>query len=269
MMRGAFNINSTSVAACKAMLASTHDAEALINQLNKAAGSTSLQPLGAAADGKVRINRFRLPVSGAADDTAVDPRDAYWLGPREMSDADLQRLAEEIVRQVRLRGPFLSLAEFVNRRLGSGELALRGALQNAIDEANLNEQLAVNANAGFEIPAAAVANYKYANPEAGTGPSYRGAPGFLSQSDLLDVLGNAATARSDTFTIRAYGEALDASGRILASATCEAVVQRVPEWLDPADPVERHPDELDSEENRNFGRRFGIVSFRWLVHNEP
>lgn len=267
MMRGAFNINSTSVAAWKAQLASIHDPEALVNQLDKQAGTTRLRPLGPVGDGKARVSRFRLPASGPAGAT-IDPRDAYWLGPRELSDADLQRLAEEIVRQVRLRGPFLSLAEFVNRQLGRGELALRGALQHAIDAAGLNEQPAVNANAGFEIPAAAVADYRYANPEAGTGPSYRGAPGFLSQADLLDVLGNAATARSDTFTIRGYGEALDASGRILASATCEAVVQRVPEWLDPADPVERHPDELASVENRNFGRRIEIVAFRWLLPRE-
>lgn len=267
MMRGAFNINSTSVAAWKAMLASTHDARALVNQLDKAAGVSTLRPLGAAPDDVARVSRFRLPASRPADAIA-DPRDAYWLGPRELSDAELQRLAEEIVRQVRLRGPFLSLAEFVNRRLGSGELALRGALQHAIDEADLNQRAAVNANAGFEIPAAAVEDYKYANPEAGTGSSYRGAPGFLSQSDLLDILGNAATARSDTFTIRAYGEASDPAGRVLARAICEAVVQRVPEWLDPADPVERHPDELDREENRKFGRRIEIIAFRWLHPRE-
>jgi len=113
-----------------------------------------------------------------------------------------------------------------------------------------------------------VATYKYANAAAGTGPSYQGAPGFLTQADLLNVLGNAATARSDTFTIRGYGEARDASNRVIASATCEAVVQRIPEYIDPADPAETVPASLQSEANKSFGRRFQIISLRWLNPHE-
>jgi len=194
--------------------------------------------------------------------------DGYWLGPREYSDAQLQNLAENIVNQVRLRGPFLSMAELVNRRLGTGETAQRGALQQAIDDSNLNSALAGAANAGFEIQAAAVTNYMYANAEAGTGSSYQGAPGYLTQADLLNVLGNAATARSDTFTIRGYGEARDASGQVTASATCEAVVQRLPDWYDPADAAETAPAYLTSESNKTLGRRFRLVAFRWLNADE-
>ena len=160
------------------------------------------------------------------------------------------------------------MAEFVNRRLGDDETAQRGALQQAIDNAELNESLAATSNAGFQIPPGAVATYKYANPDAGTGSSYQGAPGYLSQADLLTVLGNAATPRSDTFTIRAYGEARDAGGKPVARATCEAVVQRVPEYVDPADRAEVRPAELSSESNKRFGRRFNIVSFRWLAPAE-
>jgi hypothetical protein len=160
------------------------------------------------------------------------------------------------------------MAEFVNRRLGSGDMAQRGALQQAIDDSNLNKGHAVAANAGFEIPAAAVANYKYANAPAGAGSSYQGAPGYLSQADILNVLGNAATPRSDTFTVRGYGEARDANGKVLARATCEAVVQRFPDWLDPADKVETLPVSLASESNKTFGRRFLITTLRWLSPNE-
>ena len=85
---------------------------------------------------------------------------------------------------------------------------------------------------------------------------------------MLTVLGNAATPRSDTFTIRAYGEARDAGGKPVARATCEAVVQRVPEYVDPADRAEVRPAELSSESNKRFGRRFNIVSFRWLAPAE-
>jgi hypothetical protein len=269
MMQGAFNINSTSVPAWKAMLASIHDAQALYNQLIKTGASptSALTALTTTAEGKARISRFRLPVAISAA-AGGDMRDGYWLGPREYSDAQLQTLAENIVKQVRLRGPFLSMAEFVNRRLGSGVTAQRGALQQAIDDSNLNQKLATAANAGYEIASFAVGTYKYANAAAGAGSSYQGAPGYLSQADLLNVLGNAATARSDTFTIRGYGEAHDADGQITASAVCEALVQRLPDWVDPADQAETAPANLVSGANKTAGRRFRVIAFRWLVPDE-
>jgi hypothetical protein len=268
LMKGSFNINSTSVLAWKAMLASIHDSQALVNQLNKSAGSSSLTILTATAGNEARISRFRLPVAVSAADGA-DPKDAYWLGPREFSDAELQTLAENIVKQVRLRGPFLSLAEFVNRRLGANDASTqRGPLQQAIDESNLNPALATAAGAGFEISASAVTTYNYINATAGVGPSYQGAPGFLTQADLLNLLGNAAAPRSDTFTIRGYGEAHDATGKITASATCEAVVQRLPDWVDPADQAETAPASLASLSNKTLGRRFRLLAFRWLSPDE-
>ncbi len=267
LMKGAFNINSTSVAAWKAMLASVHNSQALYHAIDKNRSNSALTGLPATAEGEARISRFRLPAAISAVDGG-NARDSYWLGPREYSDAQLQTLAENIVKQVRLRGPFLSLAEFVNRRLGTGETAQRGALQQAIDDSNLNQELASAAGAGIEIPASAVSRYKYANPAAGAGPSYQGAPGYLTQADLLNVLGNAATARSDTFVIRGYGESVDASGRITATAVCEAVVQRLPDWYDPADKAEVAPADLTSETNKSLGRRFRLIGFRWLADSQ-
>lgn len=113
-----------------------------------------------------------------------------------------------------------------------------------------------------------MANYNFTDSEAGTGASYQGATGFLTQADILSVLGNTATARSDTFTVRAYGESRNSAGQVLASTFCEAVVQRFPEWLDRADRVEDKPSELQSPVNQRFGRRFRVVSFRWLSENE-
>ena len=267
LMKGAFNINSTSVPAWKAMLASVHDSQALYHAIDKNSSNSALMDLPATAEREARISRFRLPAALSAADGG-ESRDGYWLGPREYSDAQLQTLAENIVKQVRLRGPFLSLAEFVNRRLGTGEAAQRGALQQAIDDSNLNQTLATAAGAGIEIPASAVSSYKYANPAAGAGPSYQGAPGFLTQADLLNVLGNAATARSDTFVIRAYGESGDSSGGTTTTAVCEAVVQRLPDWLDPADKAEVAPANLTSDTNKSLGRRFRVVGFRWLADGE-
>lgn len=271
IMEGAFNINSTSVPAWKAMLASIHDQDALFNQLNKAGNSAALSALPVPSAGKkTRISRFRLPASQSVADGG-DPKDAFWLGTREYSDAELLTLATHIVQQVRARGPFLSMAEFVNRRLGSDgdDKAQRGALQQAIDDSNLNAALATTADAGFDIPSAKVSTYKYKNAAAGAGSSYQGAPGFLTQADLLNVLGNAATPRSDTFTIRGYGESRDKTGNIIvAQAFCEAVVQRNPEWLDPADAAATPMATLASTANRTFGRRFLITSLRWLGPNE-
>lgn len=266
LMVGAFNVNSTSVAAWQAMLTSVHDSQALFNQLNKSASSSKLTALPAPRTDHARISRFRLP---AADSSPTgDPKDNYWLGAREYSATEVEKLAEHIVKQIRERGPFLSMAEFVNRRLGSDQTAQCGALQQAIDDSMLNQAPAIAANAGFEIPVAAVGTYKYANVAAGAGPSYQGAPGFLTQADLLNVLGNAATPRSDTFTIRGYGEARDAANQVLATATCEAVVQRVPDYLDPGDQVQVAPAALTSPINKTFGRRFLITSFRWLNPDE-
>lgn len=274
MMDGAFNINSTSPEAWKAMLASVHDPDSLyLDAMASAAGFTRLPPT---PDDMNRISRTRLP-SGISAKGGGDPQQAYWLGAREYSDAELGVLAGKIVEQVQLRGPFLSMSEFVNRRLGpeSDTLAQKGALQAAIDATDLNKPLALTAGAGYEIqvsqfspkPGSTYDSYKYANKTAGSGPSYQGAPGYLTQADLLKVLGNAATPRSDTFTIRAYGEAKNKAGSITATAFCEAVVQRVPEYVDPANAPDALPAAL-TVTNKEFGRRFEIVLFRWLNSNE-
>ncbi len=272
LMKGAFNINSTSVPAWKAMLGSIRDSQALFTSLNKTKGTTALDDLKPVNSGESRISRFRLPVSNS-EEYGGEPKDGYWMGPREYSEAELQTLAEKIVEQVRTRGPFLSLSEFVNRRLGpaNDEMSQRGALQQAIDNSKLNEELAegmAGANAGYQIPQSAVADYKYSNPQAGAGASYQGAPAYLSQADILGVLGNAATARSDTFTIRAYGEAKDAGNNVIATATCEVIVQRQPDLVDPVDAATVATAELTSPANVAFGRRFQVISFRWLGQSE-
>ena len=73
--------------------------------------------------------------------------------------------------------------------------------------------------------------------------------------------------RGDTFIVRACGQALDHDGKIEAKVYAEAVVQRVPDYLDQANPPTAALDVLN-EANRRFGRRFEIVSFRWLTPNE-
>ena len=268
-VEGAFNINSISVDAWKAMLSSVVAPDAMINRLQLNAGTLTsrLTELPNPGTGTTRISRFRVPNSQSFSGGLGD-KENYFTGPREYSEQEIDQLANRIVEQIRQRGPFLSLAEFVNRQLGSSSLAKEGALQAAIDASGLNTDIANDAEAGDLISQADVANYNFTDSEAGTGASYQGATGFLTQADILSVLGNTATARSDTFTVRAYGESRNSAGQVLVSTFCEAVVQRFPEWLDRADRVEDKPSELQSPVNQRFGRRFRVVSFRWLSENE-
>ncbi|RYD24301.1 MAG: hypothetical protein EOP88_00640 [Verrucomicrobiaceae bacterium] len=259
MMKGAFNINSTSKAAWKSMLASLHPTKAKKFIANAGAAGAKIEDLKAAGEKAVRYSRFSMP-NNDAPETGSDKQKVFQ-GPRDITDAELDLLAAEIVKQVKKRGPFLSMGEFVNRQLGSTGLAQKGALQSAIDATSINGDTSVLSSTGYTLPAASA---KYPNPEAMEGRSDQGAAGYLTQADLLAVLGNAATARSDTFTVRAYGDARDASGKIVAKAWCEAVVQRVPDYLSPEDSSHILPANLKSQANKTFGRKFLMTSFRWL-----
>lgn len=267
MLQGAFNVNSTSVEAWKAMLSSMSGEQGSVLSVPEKPAAESprmeLESLKAADDAKgARFSRFRLPNQQPGE---ASPEN-YWKASRDLSGEELERLAAEIVREVRERGPFLSMSDFVNRQPGgSDNETLKGAIQAAIDRAGLNDNASIG---GFDITESDVAGQELANPAAAVGPSAQGAPGYLMQADVLAVLGNAATVRSDTFVIRAYGDARDAADNITARAWCEAVVQRFPEYVDSRDEAHVAPNNLQSAANRTFGRRFEILSFRWLSSNE-
>ena len=118
---------------------------------------------------------------------------------------------------------------------------------------------------------------EYPNPKAATGSRYAGIPGYVMQSDLLQGIGGSLSVRGDTFLIRAYGESLTPDGKVAAATWCEAVVQRMPEYVDPSDAADKKMRiagelpgaSLDLEAlNQTFGRRFNVVSFRWLNKDE-
>ena len=98
--------------------------------------------------------------------------------------------------------------------------------------------------------------------------STEGIAGDIRQADLLRPLASRLTARSDTFRIRSYGEVrtMDGSG-IAGRAICEAVVQRLPEYVNAADnePWDEISDAAGLDPiNQQFGRRFKIVQIRWI-----
>jgi hypothetical protein len=63
------------------------------------------------------------------------------------------------------------------------------------------------------------------------------------------------------------GQARDAAGKVIATAYCEAIVQRTANFVDPANPAHTPTASLNTT-NQTFGRKFQIVSFRWLSPDE-
>jgi hypothetical protein len=237
---GAFNINSTSRKAWIATLSGMRDAEFDVNG-------------GSAPTGKTAFPRFRYPMGSDSN---------RFNGFRSLSDNEIASLADKIILEVRNRGPFLSLGEFVNRRVDNSTMALKGALQAAIDATGINTGSLFDK---FEISLyPPISSNNVTTPNTGVG-----VPGYLTQADVLQSLAPIITPRSDTFTIRAYGEAKDKNGKVLATARCEAVVQRMPEYCDEATPPDAiSADVATNPTNNLFGRKFAIVSFRYLSDSE-
>lgn len=342
---GALNVNSTSVEAWKALLTAFR---------GLSLGATPDTP-------NVPVSRTLDPVQGSiqftnATQNAVDigatatNKDYSKIlgGFRYLTDAMIQTLAERIVDEIRLRGPFLSLADFVNRRLnapaGSGIVGsdwyeartngavgsssddhpdwmnpsydpfiglqgLAGTLERAIQVSGINGGVnypaaAPNAtdrvyglrikNAGsndgngsdsgsFTATGGAIANnasphhsqdpamrshldseHVAAAPVGEAGQIFDGAPGFVTQGDLLAMIGSALTPRGDTFLVRTYGDAVDKNGKVLARSYLEAIVQRMAEPVTPAGTA--GTDQWRPTDK--FGRKFKIVKLRWLNPEE-
>ena len=109
---------------------------------------------------------------------------------------------------------------------------------------------------------------------------------WLTQGDVMTALAPILFPRSDTFVIRTYGEAVNpATTAVEGRAWAEAIVQRVPEYFDPSVPPETplsafepvpNPDDPaapptstpSQDLNKLYGRRFKIISFRWLTRSD-
>jgi hypothetical protein len=211
-----------------------------------------------------------LPNGEPTRGSTGDPSDAdQWTHWRELSASEIDQLATAMVKQVKRRGPFLSLSEFVNRRLDASakQLSVKGALQAALDD----DQVTINAgfrNAARRFSAAELSSMTPAFPEALEGPVAYGSSAYVDQADILRNFAGQLTPRGDTFVIRTYGDALNADGKVEARAWCEAVVQRIPDYFDPTDESQLKQVELTSDANKSFGRKLRIVSFRFLTHSE-
>ena len=270
-LKGAFNVNSTNKQAWKALLASFSGVE-----VSTVSGSST------GSDGGHPFPRFLKPPQTKFNGDG--PEDLKtWAGYRSLSDTEIDQLAGAIVSEVKRRGPFVSVSDFVNRRLVSAtstdrEMGLQGTLDAAIANTDLNSTLLGGVAAMPQSFGGTDESYSVesrSNSNHFNESKVEGSPGWLMQGDILQQVGSVLTARGDTFKVRAYGEARDTGGRVLARAWCEAVVQRTPDYLDSSDVAELPAMLKDgtentslSEVNRKFGRRYIISSFRWLSPTE-
>ena len=225
LLKGAFNVNSTSEEAWAAFLASQAGID---------------YPGGAAIDAdEITYPRTRY-LTGGRDDVwagfpVIDDEEIYT--PGQAGDDSIDTLSRRIVEEVKRRGPFLSVDHFVNRLLVDDERGDLGALAAAIEASGIN---------------------------GGPDPAPADVPGTVTQHDLLEPLGPFLAARSDTFRIRVRGDALNpATTETGGVAYCEVVVQRMPEFSDDSQPPTTATDDLNAI-NRRFGRSFEVVEFRWL-----
>ena len=327
---GVFNVNSTSYEAWRAVLGGMLGTKkkALNNKLiNEEIKSFS------DADDFLMPNPGDLNPLATPTTRGTSTQDIYFkykdlfIG-RQISEAEIDQLAREIVAEVKRRAPFFSLADFVNRRLVPYESGtdkesidkkyqgLMGTLAAAIHRSTQDDRATSDISrpkhffnsVDMDPDKNKISNNKDAetnnfvrygntvtahdNEDAGRSsnrdfgekvkankPQYIEqafcAPivsnkiwnskltltkGMLKQSDILSMLGPIISVRGDTFTIRAYGESKNPMTGTTSKAYCEAVVQRSAEPVEPA-------DDIVAPESP-FGRRFNVVSFRWLTPAE-
>ena len=277
VVEGGFNVNSTSVQAWTAFLAGLRDADYA----------------GQSGDGSL-FPRFMRPTGNELDDGSLGAYEPDSVtGFRRLNDARIRDLAERIVEQVKLRGPFPSLAAFVNRVMWEDALVRDGSELSggAPDPANVYdgaydfEQMVMRKSAleaALDLSAANEPFHESGQIIDGSsdleGPSaetrgFRGAigtaiPGYLSQVDLLSFLAPLMTVRSDTFIIRSYGSTVNPVTGDKVEAWLEAVVRRTPEYINAGENDKADRGNALTPVNETFGRRFEIINMRWLNPDE-
>ena len=316
--RGAFNVNSTSVTAWTAFLGTAKNL-AIADKAKSSPAATNnarfprtlTKDATAIASGNTDdpsnwagfANLSDTQIANLANAIVAENKARFAIttrSERDLAKAPGSRLFGGLPKATT---PYLGLSEFINRFLTPETWASRcGALQAAIFRADqtynagLSDRLFANvADRKLTQDSLKTATSSwFPNPEnieltAQTGTSRAhtamAAPGNLLQSDLLQSLGPALATRSDTFSLRCYGEAALDNGEI-GSAWMEVVVQRIPEFVDPTNAAETGaggPKPLKiapsaatdptlstalTPVNNVLGRRFKIVSMRWLKADE-
>lgn len=234
LVRGAFNVNSTSAKAWKMVLGGA------------AVPTGYTLPSASLSHAFFRHSQsaqefFASSGAPGAASKPIGASVARKQGGRDLSEAQIDALANVIALLNRQRArPALSLQEFLNS----------GVIAQALDPTT--------------TIAGETANQAADRQSINNGSVLvAGMPSYLSQADLITSIAPFIAARSDTFRIRAYGDAVNPAdpSRTESRAYCEAVVQRVPEFLDAS---QAPTATVLNATNARWGRRFKVLSFRWL-----
>lgn len=249
---GAFNINSTSSSAWAATLGSIQLPDWEIANINDSNGDLiTSEPRRSVSLGH---SLLRFPQSaqevyhtGEKKNTVSPPTEYFRVGAKDskstvdpMPYAKLGvQIAKRVSDRIKLFGPFISIESFLSP-------VEDAAFAHPKDP---GRYLSVVEQAIIDVPEI--------NQVDGEEIWYH-TSSFLSQADVMTALAPISTVRGDTFTIRALGEAaLDISGDSVATALCEARVQRIPITVDPN-------DSLRTPEPDGYGRRFIFSSIQWV-----
>lgn len=355
---GAFNVNSTSVEAWKALLTAFRGLSLGDNPANTVPIARTLDPITGAV--KFHFDTATLGTRSRFGNTSNTKDYSHvFSGFRYLDDKMIEALAKRIVDEIRQRGPFLSLSDFVNRRLvapeGAGNTSsswtsartdgrplaggefhprfmspsydpfiglqgLSGTLERAIQLSGINggvnhpdlgdnglgtgdntdmvytvrirntgaeaysssntgwtsAGIGKSANTAKGHNVSAYGGYRHTQepsmrnyldsehlagaPAGEAGQLLDGSPAFVTQGDLLSMIGPALTPRGDTFLIRTYGDVVDKNQRVISRACLEAVVQREAEPVTPAGTS----GASKWRPTDHFGRKFKVVKLRWL-----
>ena len=274
MVSNRFNLNSTSVAAWKAVLGSVR-----LNQWNyidyEESDTSDLSDLGVSKTSRgATFTRFPHSLnetykSAAAPLTSfgnpVAPSAFYRHGARRFDSTDIESLAKEIVRQLKLkRTPFVSMEDFLSVEEGKQTSLLENVIKIVLapTEASRNESPNTSpyiktSNSGRQQWFHKWETLGERDPSEVAIEIDHFSPGFLTQADIMTAIGPMLSPRSDTFKIRARGESLGTQGETVGVATIEATIQRMPEPVDSAnDPAVA------------TNRQFKLLSVHWLAENE-
>ena len=274
-LKGAFNVNSTSVNSWIALLSG---AQGIV--FGSSGSSNQGVPFPRT------VNPF-LDSKNADNGEDIDS----FAGYRRLTEDQIAELATAIVSEIKRRGPFVSLSHFINRSLQQAQsnpfnypqaFGLMGVIQAAIDNSSINRLSAFKSGAvdgdwitlGSQSPEP-LDNPMFAdggkdfsslsNPNSPSRSAYgnrsTAIPGWITQADILQTIGPALSARSDTFRIRVMGQSPENSGKG-TRLFLEAVVQRRAEYVDELSNDATVAYEGLSPVNQLFGRKFRIISVK-------
>ena len=282
LQAAAFNLNSVNAAAWAAVLRSVRfPSPQAFSYLDASPDTGTAADTATASVSSADAQFFRFPQSAqetykaepglAANGETPSPANTHLFrrGMRTLTPAQVSAFAARIAELVGVKhaaadpagGPFRSIEEFLSPSIlfagvdPDGNVGVpRSLLEAAIADAGINGEIAEFSSQ------------------------------WLTQGDVMTALAPILFARSDTFVIRTYGEAVNpATSAVEGRAWAEAIVQRVPEYLDRSDPPETLAPTFDEPSdpedptspptrahqlNKLFGRRFKVVSFRWLTRSD-